>query len=108
MSLNIRRFLNPKAYGGRASIIAIYSDPKPNRYDTEPEITLELSDCSRTVCFEFYLGDSKCRRAAIHKVNALADTINAFRDHLLNDVHPSIEREAERRANRKKDRKKTR
>jgi hypothetical protein len=96
--LNVRRFLNPGFHGGRAHIIARYGKPKPQRntgYEYhDPEITLELSDCSRTVSFEFDLSTSKDRRAAIYKINLMADTINAFRDALLADVEPSIKREA--------------
>ena len=85
-----RMFLN-RDLGMPAVIVAIVEDTSKTQGKTQDdfvygEISLSLSDCYRQISYDFCLESKNGRKAALHKIGRIADTINAFRDALKKEI----------------------
>jgi len=86
-----REFLNEDPYF-HAHIIGIVedtraiSDDDPERSWTKALIVLDLSDCSRTVSFSFYMDSPAERANTLRKISLIAEVVNAVRDGIVLEV----------------------
>lgn len=49
-------------------------------------VVLNFGDCSRRVAFDFDLSDPEERANSLHKINLIADVVNAVRDAIEKEV----------------------
>jgi len=89
--VRIRKFLN-RDQEFPAFIIGIVEDTSGIPDDDEDQswkwgdIELKLGDCYRRVSFDFQMSTRRERNESLHKINALADAINAVRDAIAAEV----------------------
>lgn len=98
-----RAMLNQPGYCSTAAIVAEIEDTskrkkKPeNDYELQPEVTLQVSDCYRSISFDFHFDEADDRKNDLHKVDVLIDALTAFREGLAIEQ----ERYAESKKNKK-------
>ena len=97
-----RKFLN-RDQEMPAFIIGIVEDTSPIPDDDKDEswkwgdIELKLGDCYDRVSFEFRMSTRDERANSLHKINLLAETLNAIRDAIEAEVHSINARQSELR-----------
>jgi hypothetical protein len=101
-----RRFLNPAHHHAGAYVIAevetvIRGGKRRDGsawHEDAVYVTLTLSDCSRVIDLCFDSDDAAERRASLHKINLLVDTLTRVRDAMETEYAALAARERERRA----------
>ena len=79
-----RSFLNRRGYNAGAYVIAEV-ELVPSNGGTDVRASVDVSDCSRLMCLDFYVGcyDGAGERGnALHKARLLRDTMIAFTSQL--------------------------
>jgi len=74
-----------------AFIIAVVEDTRDLPDDPEDHwkwgtVVLDLADCSRRVSFDFDLNNATSRANSLHKINLIAEVVNAVRDAIAVEV----------------------
>ena len=65
------------------------------------DIELELGDCFRRVSFDFQMGTRRERMNSLHKINQMAEAINAVHDAIEREVHSRNVRPRTRRKSKR-------
>ncbi len=94
-----RLFLN-RAKDMPAYVIGIVEDTsayddKDDKFWNYGTIELRISDCVRSVSFDFYMSDRAARADSLYKIRRLASVINEVKDAIEREVE-SIEQRTER------------
>jgi hypothetical protein len=95
-----RRFLNHPGHHAGAYILAVVEETDAADLDAWCDVTLELTDCSRRVSFDFPLDSEDDRRNSVHKARVLARELTRFAEELAVEADVAARREAARRARR--------
>jgi len=99
--VRIRKFLN-RDQEFPAFIIGIVEDTSGIPDDDKDQswkwgdIELKFGDCYRRVSFDFQMSTRRERNESLHKINGLADAINAVRDAIEAEVRSLNARPRER------------
>jgi hypothetical protein len=89
--VNRREFLN-KDLNMPGYIIGIVQDTSDIPDENEDkwkwaEITLDFGDCTRRCSFDFDMSDPDERANSLHKINLIAEVVNAVREAIEKEVH---------------------
>lgn len=79
-----RSFLNPESTNTTSYILAFVESSHGGEEKWGANLLI-LADCSRSIEFEFCLGNAKHRRLSLKKINKLIDTFTEFRDALTTE-----------------------
>lgn len=87
----IRQFLNQRGWHGKASLIATVEDtsrlpPSELRFERDPEVYLNISDCSRECTFEFDFHTLEGRDNSLYNVDTLIAGLERFRQALAEEI----------------------
>jgi hypothetical protein len=100
--LFIRRFLNlPSHHRGAYVLVEVADTTGRLGSYVEPEVVLEISDCSRRVDLDFPLFDARSRRNSLRKARILRDAAARFVDALEAEAELAASREKENLAARR-------
>jgi hypothetical protein len=106
-----RRFLNKPGFHAGAYVRAELEDtssrvPTCSKqgvwFNPEPEVTLELKDCSRSIYLEFDWDTIDGRRNSLHKLDVLVDALTRLRAGLVVEQRLYVERERRIRREQRK------
>lgn len=91
-----RALLNKPGYSSTAAIVAEIEDTSArevgkdaegneikNAWQAEPEVTLQVANCDRSISFEFDWRTADGRENSLHKVDVLIDALTQFRAGLV-------------------------
>ena len=67
------------------------------RRDRDPQLVLQIADCTNTINLEFSLDTAQLRENSLFKVDTLLDALNRFRDGLAAEAELAEQREQPRR-----------
>jgi hypothetical protein len=102
--VNERTLLNLPGFHGGAFVYVFVEDTSErglygecNR-NFEPEMYLEIADCSRRIELQFDIDSSEGRDNSLHKLDTLVAALSLFRNALVAEFAPYDLREAELRA----------
>lgn len=89
--VRVRKFLNrdpqyPAYIIGIVEDTSDISDDDADQSWNWGDIQLDLGDCFRRVSFDFSMGTPVERAASLHKINQLAETVNAVRAAIEKEV----------------------
>jgi len=104
--VRIRKFLN-RDQQMPAFIIGVVEDTSGIPDDNKDQswkwggLELKLGDCYDRVSFDFRMSTHTERAESLHKINCLAEAINAIRDAIEAEVHSINARPHERRKSEK-------
>ena len=90
--VRVRKFLNrdpqyPAFIIGLVEDTSGFSDSDGEQRWNWGNIELELGDCFRRVSFDFSMDTRRQRANSLHKINEMAQAINAMRDAIEKEVH---------------------
>jgi hypothetical protein len=96
-----RRFLNRPGHHAAAFVFAVVEDTSNVVLDEsveevanyEPDVQLEIADCTRRISLEFDLDSPAARRNSVHKATILVEALERFRDGLLAEIELYEKRE---------------
>ena len=93
-----RQFLNLRGHHAGAYVLAVVEAlPEDPTEENWREITLELTDCSRRVVFDFPLLTAADRRNSVRKARLLADATAGFAEALAIEADLEAARRSRRR-----------
>ena len=79
-----RTFLNPESTNTTSHILVFVESSRDGKNKWGGNFLI-LADCSRSVEFEFCLGNAEHRRLSLKKINLLIDTLSDFREALTTE-----------------------
>ena len=90
--VRVRKFLNldpeyPAFVIGVVEDTTGIPDADENQSWNNGDIELDIGDCYRRVSFDFRMYDKRERANSLHKINVLAEVINAVRDAIAIEVN---------------------
>lgn len=79
-----RTFLNPESTNTTSHVLVFVESSRDGENKWGGNFLI-LADCSRSIEFEFCLGNAEHRRLSLKKINLLIDTLTNFRDALTTE-----------------------
>jgi hypothetical protein len=89
--------LNRPGLYGDAFVRAFVEDTTRRRRDREPQLVLQIADCTNTINLEFSLETPQLRENSLFKVDTLLGALHRFRDGLAAEGELAEQRELRRR-----------
>jgi len=89
--------LNQPGLYGDAFVRVFVEDTTRRRRDCDPQLVLQIADCTNTINLEFSLETAQLRENSLFKVDTLLGALHRFRDGLLAEADRAAQREQRRR-----------
>jgi hypothetical protein len=80
-----------------AFVRVFVEDTTRRRRDRDPQLVLQIADCTNTVNLEFSLETAQLRENSLFKVDTLLGALHRFRDGLATEAELAEQREQRRR-----------
>ena len=97
--LDERTLLNLPGFHGSASIYTYVEDTSEcelrDGWNFEPQVVLEITDCSRLIRLEFDIDSAEGRCNSLHKLDTLRTALSLFHEALVAEFEPYDRRERE-------------
>jgi len=90
------RLNHPGLYGD-AFVRAFVEDTTRRRRECDPQLVLQIADCTNTINLEFSLETEQLRENSLFKVDTLLGALHRFRDGLAAEGELAEQRELRRR-----------
>jgi hypothetical protein len=89
--------LNRPGLYGDAFVRVFVEDTARRRRDRDPQLVLQIADCTHTISLEFSLTTAQLRENSLFKVDTLIGALHRFRDGLAAEAELAEQREHCRR-----------
>jgi len=89
--------LNQPGLYGDAFVRVFVEDTTRRRRDRDPQLVLQIADCTNTINLEFSLATEELRENSLFKVDTLLGALHRFRDGLAAEGALAEQRELRRR-----------
>ena len=89
--------LNRPGLYGDAFVRVFVEDTTRRRRDRDPQLVLQIADCTNTINLEFSLETAQLRENSLFKVDTLLGALHGFRDGLAAEAELAEQREQRRR-----------
>ena len=89
--------LNQPGLYGDAFVRVFVEDTTRRRRDRDPQLVLQIADCTNTINLEFSLATEELRENSLFKVDTLLGALHRFRDGLAAEGELAEQRELRRR-----------
>jgi len=86
------RLNHPGLYGD-AFVRVLVEDTTRRRRDRDPQLVLQIADCTNTINLEFSLETEQLRENSLLKVDTLLGALHRFRDGLAAEAKRAADRE---------------
>ena len=89
--------LNRPGLYGDAFVRVFVEETTRRRRDRDPQLVLQIADCTNTINLEFSLETAQLRENSLFKVDTLLGVLHTFRDGLAAEADFAEQREQRRR-----------
>jgi hypothetical protein len=79
------------------SCVSSFENTLRRRRDRDPQLVLQIADCTNTINLEFSLETAQLRENSLFKVDTLLGALHRFRDGLAAEAELAEQREQRRR-----------